>query len=808
MFKNFLLITLRNLLRDKIFLILNLLGLSIGIAGSILILLYVRHELSYDKFHRNANGIYRVNTRARLEGKDLSVSVSAPPQARVFKEEFPEIIDATRFYFPEERKVTYNQVTYHEKKFFYADSNFFEMFNFPLQKGNPKTALQNPNSVVLTEEIASKLFGKDEPIGKNIILDNNQVLQVTGVARNLPDNTHFRFDYLASLNSLDMSKSEIWLILNVETYIRLPEKYPADSLEAKFVLLMDKYVIPQVQQFLRIKETNYKEFEASGNKYQYVLQPLSDMHLDSEFRLGYEQGTSKVYVYFFSIVAVFLLFIACINFMNLSTAKYSYRSKEVGIKKVVGSSRRQLIRQFLAESMIITVIAVVIALTMVELLLPSFGQFTGKYLEIGYLNHWYAIPSLVALTLIIGILSGSYPAFYLSSFKPAEIIQSKIHNGSAKIQLRSILVVVQFTITIILLISTFIVSSQNKFLRNKRLGFNKQNILVVRNTGDLGEQSESFRQQMLKIPGVKNASRSWTIPGEGFGVSALQIQGDSLMKLYSFEMVNGDYDFINTLDIKVKAGRAFSREYTTDNQSILINEKAVTALGLKQPIGTRLLAPNNQGGQDVLEIIGVFEDVNYKTLHQKIEPMLIGLNMDNSQQYTIVKLGNENIEHTMKQIEETWDSFIREQAIEYFFLDENFDNLYRAEIKAGRIFTVFSILSIFVTCLGLLGLSAFTALKRTKEIGIRKVYGAPVQVILRLLSRETIILITISSIIAWPVVYYIMYRWLQNFAYRTSISLWIFLASSSIGLVIALVVVVYQSLRAARMNPVEALKYE
>jgi putative ABC transport system permease protein len=331
---------------------------------------------------------------------------------------------------------------------------------------------------------------------------------------------------------------------------------------------------------------------------------------------------------------------------------------------------------------------------------------------------------------------------------------------------------------------------------------------VIRNTGDLGEQSESFQQQVLKTPGVENASRSWTIPGEGFGVSTLQIQGDSLMKLYSFEMVNGDYDFINTLGIKVKDGRTFSREYTTDYQNVLVNEKAIISLGLKQPIGTRLLAPNDQGGQDVLEIIGVFEDVNYKTLHQKIEPMLIGLNTDNSQQYTIVKLGNENIEHTMQQIEKTWNSFIPEQAIEYFFLDENFDNLYRSEIKAGRIFTVFSILSVFVTCLGLLGLSAFTAEKRTKEIGIRKVYGASIPVILRLLSRETIALICISSVIGWPIVYYIMHRWLQNFVYKTSISPWIFLLSTCIGLIIALVVVIYQSFRVAHINPVEALKYE
>jgi putative ABC transport system permease protein len=312
----------------------------------------------------------------------------------------------------------------------------------------------------------------------------------------------------------------------------------------------------------------------------------------------------------------------------------------------------------------------------------------------------------------------------------------------------------------------------------------------------------------LTIPGVKSASRSWTFPGGDFNVSTFQIQGDALIKLYSFEIVSGDYDFINTLGIKVKDGRTFSRDFATDYQTILINEKAVKSLGLSRPIGTRLITPNAQGGQDIYEIIGVFEDVNYKTLHEKIEPMLIGLSTDNSYGYTLIKIGNENIEHTVRQIEKTWNSFIPGQAIEYFFLDQNFDNLYRAEIKAGKIFTVFSVLSIFVTCLGLLGLSAFTAEKRTKEIGIRKVHGASVPVILRLLSRETIVLITISSAIAWPVVYYIMHKWLQNFAYRTDIKLWIFLASSCIGLIIALAVVVYQSMRAASINPVEALKYE
>ena len=808
MIKNFFLITLRNLMRDKSYLILNLMGLSLGIAGSILILLYVRHELSYDQFHINADRIFRVNCSARLEGKEIEAAVTAPPQAKVFMQEFPEIVDATRYYYPYDQKVTYNHITYHEKGFSYADPNFLQIFNFPLVKGDPRTALQNPNSVVITENIARKLFGTDDPMGKSIILENGLVFQVTGVARDIPDITHFRLDYLASFNTLPESKSEIWLAQMLETYIVLPEKYPADTLESKFVALMDKYVLPQVEMYMHLKVTSYEDFVTAGNKFEYTLQPLSDIHHNTRYMLSYEKGTDKVYLYFFSIVAIFLLFIACINFMNLATAKYSYRSKEVGLKKVVGSSRGQLIRQFLTESMIITTIATCIALTLVELILPSFNNFTGKVLFIGYLNNWYTIPSLVAFTFLVGMISGSYPAFYLSSFNPAEILKSRFNKGSGNIKLRSALVVVQFTITIILLISTFIVFSQISYIRNKKLGFNKENILVVRNTGDLGEQSESFRERLLNVPGVKNASRSWTIPGEGFWTSTFQIQGDSLTKLYSFEIIHGDYDFVNTLQFNIKEGRNFSRDYPTDNQCILVNEKAVQALGLSNPIGTRLIGPNLQGGQDIIEIIGVFEDVNYKSLHQKIEPMLIGLNTDNYNGYTIIRIENPAIEHTVKQIEKTWNSFIPGQVFEYFFLDDNYNNLYRSEIRAGKIFGIFSLLAIIVACLGLLGLSAFTAEKRTKEIGVRKVHGASIMVILGLLSREIIVLLTVSSLIAWPLVYFIMHKWLQRFVYQTNIQLWIFLAASLIGLVIAISVVVYQSLRVARINPVEALKYE
>ncbi len=524
--------------------------------------------------------------------------------------------------------------------------------------------------------------------------------------------------------------------------------------------------------------------------------------------MAYDQSTDKIYVYFFSIIAIFLLFIACINFMNLSTAKFSYRSKEVGIKKVVGSTRAQLIKQFLAESVIITIVAMIVSLTLVELILPAFNLFTGKDLALGYLNHWYAIPALLLLTLFIGFFAGIYPAFYLSSFKPAEILKSKFNSGSGNIKLRSVLVVVQFSITIMLLISTFIVSSQLKFIRNKDLGFNKDNLMVVKNTGDLGEQSETFREQILKLPGISNASRSWTFPGDTYFASTYQLQGDSLNKIYHFEVIQGDYDFVPTLGFKIKQGRNFSREFSTDNNAILINEKAVKFFDLSKPVGARLITPKRMGGQDVLEVIGVFEDVQYKSFHEKIEPMLIGLNNDKYNPFTLIKIKGDGVMQTIRQIEKTWNNFLPGHAIEYIFVDKNFENLYRAEIRAGSVFTIFSVLAIFVACLGLLGLSAFTAEKRTKEIGIRKVHGASIPVILKLLSRETIILITISSMLAWPVVYFIMHKWLQNFAYQTSISLWIFLVSSLIGLIIAIAVVIYQSLRVARINPVEALKYE
>jgi putative ABC transport system permease protein len=808
MLKNFFLITLRNTIRDKAFFILNVLGLSLGIGGSILILLYVRHELSYDRFHEKADRTYRINCYAKMEGKEMSMAITAPPQARVFKEEYPEVEEATRYYYPYDQKVTYENVTYHEKRFYYADPNFLEIFNFPLIKGNAKTALQNPFSVVITSAMAEKLFGQSDPMGKNIVLNNDKVYQVTGIVKNVPVNTHFRFDYLASFNSLELSRSEFWLSQMLETYLVLQKDYPYKKLEVKFEGLMDKFVLPQVQQLIPIKVNNYKEFKAMGNEYKFILQPLNDLHFNTEYLLGYEEGTDRVYVYFFSVVAIFLMFIACINFMNLSTAKFSYRSKEVGIKKVVGSSRSKLVSQFLSESFIITLVAMIISLTLVELVLPSFNRFTGKDLAMRYLSHWYIVPSLALVTLFIGFLAGIYPAFYLSSFKPAEILKAKFNKGSGNIRLRSALVVIQFSITIILLISTFIVSSQLKFIRSKNLGFNKENILVVKNTGDLSDQAETFRQQLIKLPGVTGASRSWTFPGEGYYGSTYQIQGDSLDKMYHFEIIQGDYDYLPLLGFKIKSGRNFSREYATDVNAVLINERAIKFLGVKEPLGVRLTTPNRQGGQDVFEIIGVFQDVFYKSLHEKVEPMLLSLNTDKNNAFTLVRIKGDDMMGTVREVEKTWKEFLPGQAFEYVFMDQNLDKLYHAEIRAGRVFTIFSVLAVFVACLGLLGLSAFSAERRTKEIGIRKVHGASVPGILRLLSTEIIVLITVSSLIAWPVVYYFMHQWLQNFAYQTTMHFLTFLLSSCIGLIIAISVVVYQSLKVARVNPVEALKYE
>ncbi len=813
MFKNSFMISLRNLMRDKAYLILNLLGLSIGIAGSILILLYVRHENSYDRSLANYNQIYRITCYAMLEGKELSVALTAPPQAHTFMEEFPGITDATRLYLIDEQKVYVNQIGYRENNFFYGDSNFFKVFSFPLIQGDPSTVLSKPYSVVVTEKTAEKLFGKDDPIGKTIELNNNQagkqLYEVTGVARDLPSNSNFRFDFLASFSSLELSRSEFWLSQMLETYIVIPEEEDPAVLESEFPGLMDKYVLPQLSMLLNLKVNSFEELKQSGNNFEFHLQPLSEIHHNTVYQFGQERSTSKVYVYFFSFVAIFLLFIACINFMNLSTAKYSYRTKEVGVKKAIGSSKGQLMRQFLLESLLISAIAVIVALTLVELLLPSFNNFTGKDLTIRYLSNWYTIPLLIAFTLMIGILSGSYPSFYLSSFNPVRIFRSGNGKESGNHLLRSTLVVVQFAITIILLISTFIVSSQIRYIRNKSLGFNKENVLVIENTADLREQSESFRQEIRDIPGIVSASRSWTVPGQNYNVSSFQVEGDSLVRLYSFEIIEGDYDFISTLGINIKEGRAFSREFPSDNQTMLINEAAVRSLGLGTPVGTRITQPASEAGDlDIREVIGVFEDINYKTLHFKVEPMMIRLNTSTSNQYTIARIQPGSIMQSTEQIKKTWNNFMPDQAMEFFFLDESLNNLYQSEVKAGRIFSIFTLLAILVACLGLLGLSAFTAEKRKKEIGIRKAHGASVPVILGVLSKEIIVLICISSAIAWPLVYLIMRRWLQNFSYQTTINPMIFLAASLIGLIIAIAIVTFQSYRVASMNPVESLKYE
>jgi putative ABC transport system permease protein len=808
MFRNFFLIAIRNIIRDKAFLILNVLGLTLGIAGSVIILLYVRYELGYEKFHPNADRIYRIDMYAKMEGKEISAAITAPPQARVFKEEYSEIEDATRYYYAQDQKVTVNNVTYHEKRFFYTDANFLQLFNFPLEKGNPRTALENPFSVVITPETAMRLYGTLDVVGKNIVLNNNQVYQVTGLTKKMPDNTHFVFDYLASFNSLDLSRSEFWLSQMLETYVLLKPGYSSKALEPKFEALMDKYVMPQIKMLIPIKVNSYSEFKAMGNESRYFLEPLKEIHFNAEFMLGYGQYTDRIYIYFFSIVAVFLLFIACINFMNLSTARYSSRTKEVGVKKVLGSTQSLLVRQFLTESFFITIVAVLLSFTLIELLIPVFNNFTGKTLSIGYLSHWYTFPVIILLTIIIGLLSGLYPAYYLSSFKPVEIMKSRFNNKTGNIKLRSALVIAQFVITIMLISGTLVVSSQLKFIRNKNLGFDKNNVLIVRNTGDLGESSESFRQEVLKTKGVEKASRSWTFPGDAYNGSTYQIQGDSLDKMYHFEIIQGDYDFIPTLGMQVIKGRNFSRDYATDVSAVLINERAVKFLGLKDPVGARLTTPNDKGGMDVLEIIGIFKDVYYKSLHEKIEPSMISLNTNVTNGYTIIRLNGEDIEGTIKRIEKKWNEFLPEQAFDYTFIDKNFETLYKSEMRAGSLFMTFAGLAVFIACLGLLGLSAFTAARRTKEIGIRKVNGASVTLILRLLTREIVLLISVSSLIAWPACYLIMQKWLEQFAYRTNINPVIFPVSTGIALLIAIAVVVQQSMRAARINPVEALKYE
>jgi putative ABC transport system permease protein len=807
MIKNYIKIAIRNLLKYKGTSFINIFGLSAGITCCILISLFVLDELSYDRYHEKSGQIYRVTLQGIVGTNEFNGAITCAPLAAALARDFPEVVAATRFRsfgFPVLR---YGEKVFSEERFFWTDPTIFDVFTIPFIKGDPKTALSKPNTVVITQTMAKKYFGDEDPMGKILDADRKRDYMITGVVEDVPRNSHFHFDFLGSLSTHEDSKSQFWVSNSYYTYFVLQKGVSYKAFEPKLKELVVKYVGPQIEKTAGITLEN---FIAGGGAYGYFVQPLTDIHLHSNLEHELEPNSDITYVYIFSLIALAILVIACINFMNLATARATRRTKEVGIRKTLGSLRAQLVRQFLAESFIMSFLAVFISLLMVELLLPWFGNFTGKHLAINYLSNYFTVPLLMGLVLVVGFMAGIYPSFFLASFKPAEVLKGTLQKTGKHPWLRSGLVIFQFTVSIVLFIGTFVVYNQLDFIRNRRLGFNKEQLVVIKKTDDITQKIETFKEELSKLPGVIQATNTTTLPGKTFDSNAHQVTGAAGEETHLLWTMRSDYNFAKTFEVVMASGRFFSRDFPTDTSAVVLNQAAVKTLGLTDPIGKVIVQLGSTPDKSTnFQIIGVMKNFHFESLHQKIRPMLIKLIPEKQAgKFVTVRAKPGEIPTTLRQIEHTWRKFALNQAFEYVWFDRDFAGIYEAEERTGQIFAVFSIIAICIACLGLLGLAAFTTEQRTKEIGIRKALGAPITGIVLMLSKEFTRWVLAANIIAWPVAYFITRSWLQSFAYRVDIEIHMFLFSAVLAIIIAFLTVSYQVIKAALANPVESLKYE
>lgn len=809
MFKNFIKITFRNFLKYKGYSLINVFGLAVGVACTILILLFVQDELSYDTYHEHAENIYRAGLDAKILGNEFKGAVVCTPFASTIVEEFPEVIASTRvrnFGFPVYR---YEDKVFSEELSFAVDSTFFDVFTVKWLRGNQKDALTKAEQIILTESMAEKYFGKENPVGKIIEADRRRNYVVIGVVEDVPANSHFHYDFLTSLRTYEDGSNQQWVSNNYQAYFRLQPGADWKEFETKMnSVLLKKYIGPQIQQFTGVPWE--QTFNGKEGYYKYFIQPLADIHLYSNVDYELEPNGDATYVYIFLVVAISILIIACVNFMNLATARSANRAKEVGIRKTLGSLKGHLIWQFLAESTFMAFLAVLIALAIVQLTLPQFNEIASKNLFIDFTDT-FTIPGLLILVLMVGTAAGLYPAFYLSSFNPAIVLKEGAQKGGRRKWLRSALVIFQFSVSVILIVGTYVVDDQLNFLQTKKLGFKKDQILIVEKTDDIGPQVIPFKQELLQMPEVEAVSNSNNLFGYDFGNTVFRKEGDGKEVTHIIWNMSTDVDFAETYELEFKEGRYFSPEFPTDTTSVVLNESAVRTLGIQgDAVGQNILTPRGRENNDaVLKIIGVVKDFHFQSLHTEIRPLILFL-MQRGQlgRYVAVKFNSENIKQTVTQIEKSWLKYSNSQAFEYVFFDEEFNKVYTAEFRTGEVFRAFSIIAILIACLGLFGLAAFMAEQRTKEIGIRKTMGASVPGLMILLCKEFTKWVLFSNLIALPIAYFWMSDWLENFAYRIDLTFVAFIVSAILSLLIAILTVSYQAIRVSLANPIDSLKYE
>jgi len=823
MIQNYIKIAWRNLVRNKVSSIINIGGLAIGLACVLLIGMYVKDELGYDRFFKDANRIYRVNTHEKTGNDEFVAGHTPPPVGAALMSNFPEVESYTRIFLPGDEVVHYldngQRHSLTEKSLLSVDSNFLQFFSYPLLAGDPKTCLNGPNYIVLTEKAAKKYFGDASPIGKNLVFDEYaKPFTVTAVLKDLPEQSSLQFDVLQSNVGMPPVKrfNWSWIWLQMGTYVKLKANAPNDEasikrLEARFPAMVR---VQAASAFKRLGQP-FDQFIKNGGKYDISLQPLTAIHLLSQ-NIGsrYINQSDIKYVYIFSAVALFIMLLACVNFMNLATAQSAKRAKEVGIRKVLGSERGQLIGQFMSEAFLYTVSATLIACFIVSACLPAFNKLAAKELSLQAFFNVYTVAALVLLVLLTTLLAGMYPAFFLTSFKPAAVLKGSADAGKTGggFFTRNALVVFQFSVSTVLIICTIVVYKQLMYNQSKDLGFNKENVLIVANADRLGQHEESFRQELLQLPGVGGASISTSLPTQKSYTDTYKPEDDENMTASGKDLwLSGymaDESFVPTLKLQILEGRNFSKNFT-DSASIILNETAVKQIGWSNPIGKTIFYP---GDQRRFKVIGVVRDFNTESLRNPISSFALFYKTSQAihvaPAYLAVRIKPGDYQKAIGHIQAKWAEFMPDNPFEYSFLDAEFDSLYRTDQTIGKVFSVFTFLSLTVACLGLLGLAMFTAERRTKEIGIRKVLGASVQNVVTMLSKDFLKLVMIASLIAFPVAWYAMNKWLQDFAYKTDISWWVFAISTGAVCAIALFTISFQSLKAAMTNPVESLRSE
>jgi len=806
MIKNYILIALRNAWRNKGYTLINLLGLAIGIASSLIILLFVLDEWSFDRHHEHYRDIYRVAIRGKIQGNEIEAALSNAPMGAVLKSDYPEVLEFTRlFTFDGDPIVRYQENVFIEENFLYADSTFFNVFTTEIIRGDASSMLTRPNTVVLTRESARKYFGDADPIGQLLMVGQEErEYEVTGVVEAFPANSHFHFDMLASMTSIFIADVDQWLGNNNYTYLLLEEGFDPMVLESKFPALLEQHMGPQLEEILGI---TIEEFTEAGNIYGYFLQPLTKIHLESDLQFEINPGGSKTSVIIFSVIAVFLIIIASINFMNLATASAGKRATEVGIRKVAGAIRQKLIWQFLTESFLTTALALILAIILVELFLPQFNLLANKSLTLSSIGSLYLVTGLLVIGAFVGFTSGSYPAFFLSSFKPMDVLKIGALRGIRGSYLRSVLVTFQFIVTIVLFICTILVNRQMNYINEKDLGFNKHNLVVIDRAHVLEEGMDAFREELLKNPGILQVSASSAAPGGLIGDNAYLPEGAGTDETHAINNIFADWYFQDAYELEIVEGRWFQQDNPTDSSALILNEAAVQALGFTDPLERRLYTTFGEEDPEPQQIIGVVKDFHFQSLHQEIRPLVIRFMGGMGFQIT-VRIDGSRPAEMLDYIEKTWNSFMEQQPIHMTFLEDDLATLYSNEEKTARVFSIFSILAIFIASLGLLGLASFSAAQRTKEVGIRKAMGASISSVLVTLSREFVWLILIATLVAWPVGYFFMREWLQDYPARVTLDPIVFITSTLLAFVIASITVLLRVYQAASTNPVHSLRYE